>query len=285
MGRPANLSPAIIQHPDVATKLFEVDLPFEQFAARSETIATAYENGELVWTKSVDLPLTDDDWTFLHAISPAPSAMLAIQKAKTRNLLRPITKDVWPKHVLRHIFGDNKQAQAERLQKLITCVNDTLRKHVRDIFNRYEFIHEDITWRLTPNDGEPIHYDYYGNDDDPHHHVRLFINIDDKPRLWGVSHGIQHAIRRYPDVARPHRDQHPNKLTESLTLKLPWAEIPRHFVAFAPGNAWLVDSRKVAHEIVYGRKLIAASFYVDPKSMLMPDKSFVNVTRAALKTI
>ncbi len=274
--------PMVIRHPKVATRIIRYEFPLETMIP--PTTVDSYERGTLICAPTITLPLSPDDWNFLNEINSPSSDLNVFKKAKTANLLKPIDKTAFDRHVLSYIFrGDI--AKARRMQEMITTVNKTIRKHIRVLFSNYIFVGEDITWRLTPNEGEGIHYDFYGNEDDAHHHVRLFINIDNKPRLWGVSHDIATVIGMFPERVRAQGDVHPNRLTESLTKSLPWDEIDRHFVAFAPGNAWMVDSRKVAHEIIFGRKMIACSFLIDPKSMNDPSKSFVNVTNEAVRRI
>ncbi len=174
-------------------------------------------------------------------------------------------------------IGDAKQ-----LQKLMVRVTQQVRTYVRTWFPMYEVVDDQsITWRLTQTESEPMHYDSYGVDPNDHHNVRVFINLDTKPRVWGLSRKVQDMIKIYSELMLPEKNQHPNLFTAALTKKLPWDKIPRTFVSFAPLNMWLVNSQVVAHEIIYGRRMLAATIACKPSSMVHKDLHFVDVVRNA----
>jgi hypothetical protein len=49
---------------------------------------------------------------------------------------------------------------------------------------------------------------------------------------------------------------------------------PRHIGFFEPGEIWLVDSRKVSHQIFYGRRAVSTEFAVDNASMDDPSTHY-----------
>lgn len=245
-------------------------------ASWAEEIRTAYEDGHVVALPSLDLGMSESDWNFINAIKSPASLDHPAKKAKMKHILVPIGKLPKGEHILNKLGLDDDQVF--RMQLLIRRVNERLYDFVVKIFPTYKFLttEQGITWRFTTTESEELHYDNYGFDPVHMHHVRLFVNVDDRPRLWGIGPHMTTTLANYKERFRPHKDKHPNVLNFEINQNLPWTEVPRHYAMFLPGNAWLVNSQLVAHEIIYGRKLIACTFDIDPASMLDPAKSFNN---------
>lgn len=277
------IPPAVSVNPSVATHLEVHDRSLDSVG--EEVIVDQYENGEVLAFSSLNLPLTPTDWKFIEEIDALPSDDLIVKKAKQKHLMAKINPSTFVGgHVLNFWFPNHPQ-RAAQFQPIMEKVNQYLRDCVKRLFFRYDIVDEHITWRFTPNDGEPIHFDSYAGHDTDSQYVRLFVNMDNRPRIWGVSHHADVAIRMYPDIAKRYAKEHPNALNNSLTLMLPWKDIPKHYAMFAPGNCWLVNSQLVSHEIIYGRKLIACAFEVAPSSMRDPSKNFAAKIRKAMEEI
>jgi hypothetical protein len=235
-----------------------------------------YEEGECHVHTEAGLEMDDKDWGLVHSINLPKNADNSVKKATVAGLLgKNGTAGFFP--------GEPKKAA--HLQEIIRRVDAQLLKTVQATFPRYKILGNNNTWRLTQTDPEGMHFDSYGDATDDNHLVRLFVNLDDKPRLWGVGPRVWDVLRKYPDLFRPHRDRHPNQLNKNVNALLPWREVVKHFVAFAPRNLWLVNSQVVAHEIVWGRKMIACSFYVDPATMYRPEMNFATKVRGTLKEL
>lgn len=272
-----NAHPAVILNPDVSTRIDYYDV--EPGNMHPKVMLHHYEYNDVIVFKTAGLALTEDDWALINAINPPPSDDNWIKKAKLKALLAPHLPN--KPHVLRTLGVG--EAKVGRVQELIRRVNAQLRAYVESWFPDYKILDDQsITWRFTPTESEAMHYDSYGVTANDYHNVRIFINLDDKPRLWGVGNPVDVTIKQHRDLCVPFENDHPNLFNAGLNKDLPWDQIPRHFVAFAPGNMWLVNSQTVAHEIIYGRKMIAATFACDPATMWKPEQSFVNVVKRAL---
>lgn len=270
----ANNMPAVIRHPHVLTEIHAFDC--DPSAIPSGVITEIYEAGHVVCFKNAGLKMELDDWNFFNSLNPPASDDNWLKKAKVKALLAPVDGT----HVL--VKLGLSEAQAERLRQIIKRVTKQLRDHVTRWFPTYKVLDDQsVTWRLTPTESEEIHYDSYGKGTDENHNVRVFVNLDSKPRLWGVGNPIDETIRIYRDRLRPRATEHPNIFNAAVNNLLPWPEVSRHFVTFAPLNMWLVNSQVVAHEIIYGRRMIAGTYACDPKTMERPELSFVNRVRKA----
>lgn len=272
----AGQDPALSLHPDVVTKIRHAPVD----------VVTAYEAGDVVAFPSIGtLPLDSDDWAFINALKPPLDADKSIKKAKMKHVMIPVGSVPDGEHVLNKLGIDARAA--EHLQGIISRVNAYLISFARLLFPSYRFLETDsgITWRFTVTESEEMHYDSYGGAEIENHHVRLFLNLDDRPRLWGIGNPVTRTLKIYRDRLAPYKHLHPNILNNEVNSALPWVEVPRHYAMFMPGNAWLVNSQLVAHEIIYGRKMVACTFEVDPRSMQDPSKSFNAKVRSAAAQI
>jgi hypothetical protein len=136
--------------------------------------------------------------------------------------------------------------------------------------------------RLTQTLFENLHWDEHWIDGD-FHTARVFANLDTRPRIWHMSH-------RFPDIVRMLYREHdlgrfagrnPNELLSYINgevlggLTAKWKDnLPRHRIAFEPGEIWIGESRLLSHQIYYGEAALVYMWLVDSASMASPDKRF-----------
>ncbi|MAF25671.1 hypothetical protein CL634_08895 [bacterium] len=105
-----------------------------------------------------------------------------------------------------------------------------LREKILDFaVNKFEFIDKldfDATLRLSEIKEEEIHVDQY--EDNP---LRIFVNIDNAHRVWRTT-----------------------------TAKYDLKKSAKHEISFAPGTLWCCDTKKVVHQIMYGKRAVLFSF-------------------------
>ena len=53
-----------------------------------------------------------------------------------------------------------------------------------------------------------------------------------------------------------------------------WTSLPKHRIAFDPGEVWLGESRLVSHQIYYGEAALVYMWFVRPQSMVSTDNRF-----------
>lgn len=273
-----NVAPMFVRHPDVDVAVHYYDTDPANMPPK--VMEAHYENGDVIVFKNANLVMSEEDWRLFNGINIAATSDNFVKKAKLKHLFQPLTPDGWDKHVLSKMTTN--YVKAGFIQNMMAQVSQQVRDYVKLWFPNLKVLDDQsITWRLTPTESEDMHYDSYGVTPNDYHNVRVFINLDDKPRVWGVSHKVQDVIAQHRDLMAPFKDKHPNLFNAALNTKLPWDQISRHFISFAPLNMWLVNSQIVAHEIIYGRRMLAATIACDPASMKWPEKHFVNVVRKA----
>ena len=201
-------------------------------------VARLFDACELIVFKSVRL-------AHFAALSALPIHDKALwKKLKSRDALAPIK--VLDKHPLRVWTDSHKQAAA--IQTMIRETEDDVRRRVRRWFPAKTLYAEMHSWRFTVTKDEPLHFDVYAERvTSPV--IRVFVNLDTEPRLWDVG-----TVARGPDAG-----------TYDPVYKARIDREPSERIAFDPGDVWIVDSRRVAHAIIHGRRAAMFSFETEPQ--------------------
>lgn len=202
---------------------------------------------------------------------------IRLKKAKSIDLLAPI----YDKNPHKHILANFTEKPAT-IQGIIVRTYKWLMEEVKPkLFPAYTIASENWTWRLTKTYKEAMHLDIYGDRTyDSFHNVRIFINLDNEPRIWRVSHPLPEIYKQYKDLVRDlavNQMVHPNEINGHLNKKLDWQNLPFHEIYFAPYSMWLCNSQWIPHQGYRGNKLAAYTFRVKPNSMLNPELLFEKV--------
>lgn len=269
----------IARDPRLATVVYEASSG--DFADPPPAVAAAYQDNHCVVFPPVDL---DADVAWLRTLRPAPQAdpgrAIAVKKAKAKWLLTDDPAD--PNSILRQVAGSEKAAR--RFLAEVRRVHARVMAFVRAAFPGVTVLNDrDFTWRLTTTADEAMHFDNYGFGPVDHGTLRVFVNLDDRPRHWALGPTFPVGLAACAaKLDRAHWDLHPNQLNLQVNLASDWEATPRHHLLLAPLAAWVVNSQAVAHEIVWGRKLIAYSVHVDPATLPDPAKDFNAAARRAV---
>ncbi len=164
----------------------------------------------------------------------------------------------------------------------VALVNRQINEVAATLFPSYRLLTRPITWRLTETVNENLHVDVY-NDDLPDHHLRMFLNLDVTPRIWHTSYTLEWMLQHKLHLLAPDfvRTATPGRICHDLNFAVFGGfetagreGAPKHIAFFEPGELWLVDSRKVSHQIFYGRKALSTDFAVEVASMVDPSKHY-----------
>ena len=183
--------------------------------------------------------------------------------------------------VLDRVFlGD--RARFGYFREQVEHVNAQILRLTETLFPSYRRRNESITWRFSETINENMHVDVY-KEDLPHHHLRMFVNVDNVPRLWNVSWSLDHMLQDHLGEldAEFVRSATPGRICHDLNFavfgRMGDAGMdgqPRHICYFEPGEVWFVDSRRISHQIVYGRRAISTDFAIEIDSMADPDQHY-----------
>lgn len=161
------------------------------------------------------------------------------------------------------------------------------------LFEGYTFSDKRVVFRLNTTLNENLHFDSY-RQEYPAHFARLFINLDTQPRIWHTSYAVDELSQRFGRTIDP-------AARDTTTSNRFWRELnkaafrkdieephPRHVIYFDPGDAWAVESRRLSHQIFYGRRAVSIDFVVPASAMLDPGLHYLALAeryRAAAKAI
>lgn len=154
------------------------------------------------------------------------------------------------------------------------------------IFGDYEFSMKRSVWRIQTIYNENLHFDTYAEKEFPDHFARMFINLDNQPRIWYTSFTADEAFERFGKALSTEVIESPSdawywhRFSTSVFGKNSrdwWDGQPRHIIYFDPGDVWVVDSRQVAHQIFYGRRAVSIDFVVPRKSMLDSSRHYLTL--------
>ena len=136
--------------------------------------------------------------------------------------------------------------------------------------------------RLTRTLFENLHWDEHWIEGD-FHTARVFANLDRRPRIWHLSHQFPQLIKqlyREHDLGR-FAGADPNELLSHINSEVlggttqTWREnLPKHRLAFEPGEVWLAESRLVSHQVYYGEAALVYMWLVNAESMANQDLRF-----------
>lgn len=281
----------IDRHPDVENYILEMSL--SEVADRGG-VADIFEEGRMILLQDYRL---DFDFDALQALAKSTDG---IEDKRTRKTLKKLQAPFFFEGTAptvdgnRLIFGDPvRQAIFD-----VLCYGD------RDIFDRaasaLKSAHDEIlrifgicfpgyepfrfipSLRLTQTLFENLHWDNHSIDDD-FHQARIFANLDTRPRIWHVSH-------RFPDMVHKLYQEHdlgrfagkdPNLLLDYINgdvlggTQNTWMEnLPKHKIAFDPGELWLGESRMISHQIFYGESAMVYMWFLKATSMANADNRF-----------
>jgi len=268
----------IERHPGVPDHFLVLErrASFADYArAYGDALAERYENHGVIVLPHVPVQF---DHAYVRALVFPPQW----KKIGTRNgIERPfVVRDgeqfaFAEDHPLLPLFGSVKAALY--LQQQIVAFNTQLREGLRLLFPQYLSLAEgNITWRFTETVEEGLHLDVFKGGaplsarERSTHRLKIFVNIDAAPRRWRTSLDL-------PAVLKACRARLPRELPDDVNVvndiidKLgALQQLPAHSIAYPALSAVIANGETLAHEVVYGRRVIGGEFGCHKADMLMP---------------
>lgn len=281
----------IERHPELEDPFLELSLP--EIAARGG-IADIFEEGQLILLKDYRL---DFDFNALGLLAKTTETIGDPQlRKKLKKLTSPYFFEGDPpvKRSGEWRFADSTRQAVfdvlcrgdrdtfERAAGALKSAHEQILRIFEICFPHYEPFRLVPSIRLTRTMFENLHWDNHSIDDD-FHQARIFANLDSRPRIWNISHRfldfVQSHYREYDLGTFAGKD--PNLLVDYLCSEIlggtrnTWMDrLPRHRVAFDPGEIWIGESRLISHQIYYGEAAMVYMWFVRPDSMANPAKRF-----------
>jgi hypothetical protein len=236
------------------------------------SIVEAYEAGEVLYFPELKLDIDHDFWAKVPVDQFAAFKKMMCYVDPERQLA-----------VIKSAFDRNEipEALTAEISGHMAGLLDQIMPIYYRLFDGYRFNQRRAVWRLNTIRRENLHVDTY-REPLPEHFARLFINLDNQPRIWNTGYSIDQMYRKFGSKM-------PAKAFEGDDLNRFWLDLqttvygnsrqmdnePRHTIFFEPGDVWAVDSRQVAHQIFYGRRAISIDFVVPRDAMRDPGKHYL----------
>lgn len=162
------------------------------------------------------------------------------------------------------------KSEASALQSMLIAADKAIVEIVKRWFPRYRWIREENTYRFTETKNEDFHWDIY-NQSTPM--VRAFVNLDRKPRVWGVGPLLPEYCAEVGDTLGIDGEDPIGVIAGKANKRFDvQRDGPTDVIEFGYGAVWLVQSQMVAHQIIYGRRMYACSVLYEETSMV--DQSY-----------
>lgn len=269
----------IYRHPMVEDYFHSLDYSDSEQAV-SARACSLYEAGQAFLLENVRV---DCDRAFLSTLDLTDEKIF--KKLKSVSLSDRYRREphAFDEIIAGHFGGD--VGRFRYFTEQVAQTNSQVGAIVDRLFPQYDVIRPSITWRMTETINENLHIDVY-NEDLPDHHIRVFVNLDVIPRIWHTSHTLETLLIRHLDLLSDKflRTATPGRICHALNFAVfkGFEEAgregcPKHIVFFEPGEVWAVDSRKVSHQIFYGRKALSTEYAVKVESMSDPSQHYYSV--------
>ena len=266
----------IYKHPGLTDYFAKISVRASTPREQVPSIVKLYESGRVIHFPRLDLEIDHDFWAGL------PTDQIARLKKLSSS---PTPGD--PRHdplLDRRLEEANVPGGLKRkLRREITRLYERVLPVYEALFSGYRFTRRQVVWRLNTIRNENLHVDTYVTEYTDHF-ARLFINLDDQPRIWMTSWTLEELYARFGDRLPREMllNSGPGEIHRALNdvafggrSNIWWDEEPRHVCYFDPGDVWAVDSRQVSHQIFYGRRAVSIDFFVEPESMAKPKRHYL----------
>lgn len=289
----------IIRHPDVEDYIVEMSL---QDVVKRGGVADLVETGHIIILTDYRL---DFDFEPLQQLSRSldevddPQLRRHVKKLEAPQFFseapswrKPAFRDPLRQTLLDTLCrGDRKLFK--RTAAALRHAHDEALRIFAAAFPAYDAYRLVPSVRITRTLFENLHWDDHSIDDD-FHQARVFANLDERPRIWHVSHRIPAIMRQLYDEHDLGRfaGRDPNELLNYINGEVlggmhnTWMDTqPRHRIAFDPGEVWLGESRLISHQIYYGEAALVYMWFVRAASMADPANRFNAVVEEVHRTM
>lgn len=290
----------IIKHPEVED--YFVEMTLDEIKSRPNGITDLYEANRLVLLKNYRMPIE------LDIFARMSGNISKVQDDKLRKTLKKLTstkffegagpefvedehgngayhafetQDPVRKAVYDMLCNGDPELFARASQAMRTA-HETALELFQVCFPTYNYFRVIPSVRLTTTLFENIHWDNHNIPED-FQQVRIFCNLDQRPRIWHTSHNF---VTYAQEIYREHQlerfaGRDPNEMNDYICGKILGGtrnacrdKLPRHVIAFEPGEVWFGESRIISHQIFYGERAMVYMFFVRPEGMLQPERRF-----------
>jgi hypothetical protein len=277
--------PKIIRDPEIADNVRIVDYRLYADAGpeRQNELMDLYESGLLLVLKNYHFPVGRGFFEQLTFPNDRRSKKMILSTPENEH--HDVPRDE-PWRVVDEIFaGDRERRDAFR--RHVVEANTEAFRLVDALFPRYRYTRKMCIYNLTEMFGHNLHFDSPAHAEESTQ-LRMFINLDDQPRIWHLSQSLEEVARRHYRRLGMERmvGENVREFTRRLTQGVFGTRYQsgshaehRHSILFYPGEVWCLNPNMTAHEVVYGRRLLDIVFLFEEDQLRNRDRYYPTIVR------
>jgi hypothetical protein len=270
----------IVRNPNVPDRIKMVDYKLYAHAPEelSAELTDWYENGQLLILQNYKFEAGRDTFNkvlFKNAKYAAKTILHLDEKLHGE----PPRKREWDEMAK---LLDRTDVGIEEFRSAVGAANAELIQLADALFPYYRYEKRYCVYNLTEMLAHNMHFDSPQHADE-FSQLRIFVNLDDFPRIWRVGDAIENVASDCYASAGLQKTigHHPRQFTRSTTLATYGDRYhsgahnrPMHSIAFQPGEVWFLNPNMVAHEVVYGRRLLDGVFLFNASYLRNPNRYY-----------
>ncbi|QUT04349.1 Kdo hydroxylase family protein [Sphingobium phenoxybenzoativorans] len=254
---------------------------------KSEELARFYENGDLIVLKN---------YTFTAGRDTFNKVVLPNKRGKTKLFLHidekrhgePPREKEW--NSLKEQI-ENADVSIDEFKSAVGKANGDLMDLCESLFPFYHYKRRYCIYNLCEMLAHNLHFD------SPEHagdftQLRVFVNLDNFPRIWRIGEKLEQVVDDCYDTGRLKDSigKHPREFTRQTTrsafgdrYESGAHRYSMHSIAFHPGEVWFLNPNMLAHEVVYGRRILDGAFLFDASYLRNPQRFYPRIVETLHK--
>jgi len=281
--------PKLVINPRIANPIRMVDYSLYCGASeeKSEELARFYENGDLIILKN---------FTFAAGRETFNKVTLPNQRGKTKLFLHideklhgePPREREWNSIKEQLETGD---VSFKEFRSAVGDANEELINICENLFPFYKYKRKFCIYNLSEMLAHNLHFD------SPEHageftQLRAFVNLDNFPRIWRIGEKLEQIVDDCYEMGNLQNTiaKHPREFTRQTTrsafgdrYESGAHRYSMHSIAFQPGEVWFLNPNMLAHEIVYGRRILDGAFLFDASYLRNPQRFYPKIVETLHK--
>lgn|GEM_PF-3246567 len=173
----------------------------------------------------------------------------------------------------------------KQFEDAVTAANQELLALSDLLFQHYRYDKRYCIYNISEMLAHNMHFDSPAHAQD-FSQLRAFVNLDDFPRIWRVGQSLEEMVGEcyWSAGLRETIGKHPREFSRATTLgaygdryESGAHAYPMHSIAFQPGEVWFLNPNMMAHEVVYGRRILDGVFLFGEEGLLNKDRFYPNI--------
>ena len=239
-------------------------------------VLKAFEDGKCIYFKNWIVDFDKDFFANLNLKENREAKKLKSDLAADGTIDPVLLKRQLEQCVKDDATADEFPVQAEHVVAQVAPI-------MNRVFKGHVYHERRATWRMLDTLHENLHIDVY-SDEKSDVQLRMFVNLDIVPRIWHTGYSLEDLLEKFGHLLTDDELANigPTALCKLLNQRVygSFANAgkdgqPRHTAFFGPGEVWMVDSRRVAHQIFFGRRALSLDYFATPESMGDPSKYYL----------